>query len=93
MTDEEVTATFYGVHILTFEDSDAALTHDRRRAIAALSAFYRTECGERLTNVTRHPDLNLSTGWVQYDARDDDIWVVPTTADHPSARPVTWFSP
>lgn len=86
MSDEEVTATFYGVHILTFEDSDAALTHDRRRAIAALSAFYRIYCGERLTGV-----LDLSAGWFRYDPRDDGTWVVPTNADHPGARPVTWF--
>ncbi|MFJ2794628.1 hypothetical protein ACIPDW_28680, partial [Streptomyces sp. NPDC087290] len=33
---EDITGTFYGIHVLTFEDGDAALTHDRRHAIAAL---------------------------------------------------------
>ncbi|MEV8101926.1 hypothetical protein [Streptomyces sp. NPDC088135] len=88
---EDVTATVYGVHILSFEDGDAALTHDRRLAIAALNAFHRTECGERLGDIS--PALALSTGWVRYDPRPDGTWVIPTTADHPAARPVTWLIP
>jgi hypothetical protein len=93
ITDDDVFATYYGVHVLSFEDGDVALTHDRRRAIAAFSAVQRIY-NERslrayLGNGNAGIDTWLRTGWLRLDRTDG--WWYSTTADDPRAIPATWL--
>lgn len=90
-TRDEVADIYYGVGVLDFENYEAALTHDPRRAIAALNAFHRNYCGDRLADTGVVPARDLEPGWVCFEHRDDGPWTVPTDAEHPEAHPVTWL--
>jgi hypothetical protein len=91
VTDDDVLDAFYGVRVVSFEDGDAALTHDRRRAIAAFSAVQRVYNCETLRACIDPDDIDswLTTGWLRLDRFDG--WWRSTTADDPRAIPATWL--
>ncbi|MGW5818057.1 hypothetical protein [Streptomyces noursei] len=84
---------FYGVPVIAFEDHDAALTHDRRRAIAALSALHRVSQGESLRDAYVIADQDITVGWARVDDRADGPWIVEADPGEPGAVAVTWFQP
>ncbi|MCQ8831842.1 hypothetical protein [Streptomyces malaysiensis] len=90
-TRDEVADIYYGVGVLDFEDHEAACTHDRRKAIAALNAFHRHYCSERLVDIDIVPERDMKTGWARFEDRSDGQWTVGSDADDPGAFPVTWL--
>ncbi|MEU5108187.1 hypothetical protein AB0H07_39020 [Streptomyces sp. NPDC021354] len=90
-TRDQVADIYYGVAVLDFENSEAACTHDRRKAIAALNAFHRVYNGERLADIDIVPERDMHTGWARFEDRADGKWTVEATDDQPGAFPVTWL--
>lgn len=92
-TRDEVADVFHGVGVLDFEDNEAALTHDREKAIAVLDAFHRMYCGESLADLGIDPDRDMALGWARFEDRPDGRWTVDSAdqPDHPDAFPVTWL--
>ncbi|WP_329330832.1 hypothetical protein OIU81_03235 [Streptomyces sp. NBC_01454] len=92
-TRAEVADVFDGVGVLDFEDHEAALTHDREKAIAALDAFHRLYCEESLADMGIVPDRDMATGWARFESRTDGKRTVDSgdQPDHPAAFPVTWL--
>lgn len=86
----------YGVGVVDAEDSVTTLTHDRRRALAALNAFYRYADGERLIDRQRYDDaaprpLRLTRCWVRTEQRSDGVWYLPAEASDPRAIAATVY--
>lgn len=58
-TADDMTERYYGVLVTTTEDAETAiaLTGDTRRALAALNAYYRIECG--FVNLLDDPEATV----------------------------------
>lgn len=90
---DDLSGTYYGVGVLDHEDGAVAATHDRRRALEALDAFYRTTGGDWLADWDIDPDRDLQQGWGWLEQRADGSWLHCAT-DRPDVRdafPATWL--
>ncbi len=92
-TRDEVSDVVDGVGVLAFENHEAALTHDRAKAIAALDTFHYRSCGESLAGLGIVPDRDMKAGWARFEDRADGRWTVDSDdhPGHPDAFPVTWL--
>lgn len=75
LTQDDLSGTYYGVGVLDHEDGAVAATHDGRRALAALHAFYRITGGDRLADSHMDPDRDLQQGWGWLEPRADGNWL------------------
>jgi hypothetical protein len=92
LDENTVSGTFYGVHVIDDESGAIAVTHDRRKATAALRAYYQVTSGSSL--LAGEFDFgDLTQGWGWFEERPDGPWHF-CSVDHPNRPdvfPALWL--
>ncbi|MEU2724016.1 hypothetical protein [Streptomyces smyrnaeus] len=89
-------SSYYGVPHVFGEEGEWLLTHDLRRAWAALNRFHREACRANTRDywadfhVPLH-ELTVFVTWLRHVPDDPDCFLHVTTADDPQAIPATYI--
>ncbi|WP_030895937.1 hypothetical protein [Streptomyces sp. NRRL F-5053] len=88
--------SYYGVPVVMDEEGECLLTHDLRRAWAALNRFHRTENGTSARdywadNGLSVRDLTVYPTWLRPASGDPDWLWRTTTDDDPQAVPAIYI--
>ncbi|MFE9387543.1 hypothetical protein ACFYMO_30640 [Streptomyces sp. NPDC007025] len=88
--------SYYGVPLVLGEDGEWLLTHDLRRAWAALNRFHREACRANTRDYWADfqcpvEELTVLTTWLRAEAEDPDYLWDATIADDPQAVPATYI--